>query len=445
MLLRLLFFSLFVQSLSFATPLLIKNATVWDPSLENGVLTNVIIEKGKIKDVTETPPTFFLGKTLDLKGHWLIPGLNDLHVHAHGNGSPTGVFHSLGLLGSQKSALYAGVTATLDLFNEENAIFGLRGDQHQGKIGNRAPLADLYAAGPIFTSTGGHGTEYGMFTRTIDTPEQAELEIRALAYKKPDVIKIVYDHAANWFTTLTKPTLKRAIEVARELKIKTVVHIGTWEDAETAIDYGASAITHNHNTIIPHHIVEKFVKHNVAWIPTNTVEMDLASMDEKPSLLENPLLKEMVPQSLLDSYRKSELFPVKAKAFLQWQKKNYTNFQQNTLRLANAGVKVITGTDAANMGTFQGYSVHRELELFVLSGMSNRAALEAATTNACAFLGKNCFIKKGTEASFVALTESPLKNISNTQKIEYVVLHGEVIDRAALRKEIPQKMLSESN
>lgn len=434
---RLAIFLVFlIQSFCFGGQLLLKNATVWDSSLSDGMKANVLIENETILDVLDVVPAGFKGEALDLKGKWVIPGLHDLHVHTYGNLSPMGAFHQLGIIGSAQSALYAGVTGVLDLFSEENSILNLRDDQRAGKLGARGPFADLFAAGPIFTSTGGHGTEYGQFTRVINSPRQAELEIRALAYKKPDVIKIVYDHAVPRFTTLTKPTLKRALEVARELGIKSVVHIGTWEDAEEAIDFGANAITHTYSTKIPSRLVEKFKSKGVAFIPTLTVQMDLLNISQNPAVLESPLLKELVPTAFLDSFKKPEKYPFFAKEWLKWQKQGYATFQENVLTLANAGIKVISGTDAANMGTFQGYSLHRELELLVGSGLTNRAALQAATTNACDFLGTECFVRKGNVANLNILSDSPLKDIRNTQKIETVIYRGKIVDRAALRKQI---------
>jgi hypothetical protein len=48
--------------------------------------------------------------------------------------------------------LRAGVTALLDLFNDEAAVFALRDRQRAGEVGG----AEIFASGPCFTATQGH-------------------------------------------------------------------------------------------------------------------------------------------------------------------------------------------------------------------------------------------------------------------------------------------------
>lgn len=425
-----------------SAPLLIQNANTYDPSTGETHRGHLLLEAEKISKILTTIPAGYSGEVLDAQWKWVLPGLQDFHVHVHGNTTPSGTYQALGTENSARSMLYAGVTGFLDLFHQENEILGLRDKQRSGKLGTAAPLADIHAAGPIFTSTGGHGTEYGMFTRVIDSPEQAELEIKALAYKKPDVIKIVYDHAVPQFTTMTEPTLKRALEVAREVGIKAVVHIGTWGDAAKAVDFGASAITHTHSDPVPNALVEKFKRKGVVYIPTLVVQMDLLNIAQEPALLERPLLKEMVPTSVISAYvDPAKYFPF-AKQWMEWQRKGRGSFQKNFAAFADAGVRIVAGTDVGNLGTFQGYSLHRELELMVQAGASNRLALQAATANACAFVGKECRIRVGDPANLVILENSPLKDIANTQKISAVIYRAQIVDRPRLKDAFSKAAMS---
>ncbi len=57
--------------------------------------------------------------------------------------------------------LFAGVTSFLDLFAPESDIFALRDRQRTTGLAG----ADIFAAGPCLTATGGHCTEYGVPTR----------------------------------------------------------------------------------------------------------------------------------------------------------------------------------------------------------------------------------------------------------------------------------------
>jgi imidazolonepropionase-like amidohydrolase len=102
-------------------------------------------------------------------------------------------------------------------------------------------------------------------------------------------------------------------------------------------------------------------------------------------------------------------------------------YYRSTKTLADAGVMMLTGSDGGNSGTIQGYSVHRELVKMVRSGLSTWQALSASTTNAGIFLNRKYGVNTGDEANLVILSASPIENISNTQKVEYVIHHGEVV------------------
>jgi len=103
--------------------------------------------------------------------------------------------------------------------------------------------------------------------------------------------------------------------------------------------------------------------------------------------------------------------------------------------MADAGVTILAGSDAANWGTIHGYSLHRELLNLVEAGLSPWQALAASTTDAGAFLGRSFGVQPGDEANLVVLSASPIEDIRNTQQISMVIQHGRVIDRDTL--EIP--------
>ena len=100
-----------------------------------------------------------------------------------------------------------------------------------------------------------------------------------------------------------------------------------------------------------------------------------------------------------------------------------------------AGVKILAGTDAGDVGVFWGISLHQELELLVDAGLSEAEALRAATLGPAEFFQTTDIlgtIEKGKKADLVLLDANPLQEISNTQKIMGVVLNGRYLDRQAL-------------
>ena len=100
--------------------------------------------------------------------------------------------------------------------------------------------------------------------------------------------------------------------------------------------------------------------------------------------------------------------------------------------MADAGVTILTGTDAGNWGTIQGYSVHRELVKLVAAGLTPWQALAASTTEAGTFLGRAFGVRLGDEANLIILDASPLDDIRNTQRIALVIHHGKLVDREGL-------------
>lgn len=106
------------------------------------------------------------------------------------------------------------------------------------------------------------------------------------------------------------------------------------------------------------------------------------------------------------------------------------------------GVRFVAGTDVGGAFLIPGFSLHDELAELVKAGFTPMEALQAATIDAARFRGQEKeqgSIQKGKLADLVLLDADPLANISNTRKIEAVVINGRLLDRTAL-----DKMLAES-
>lgn len=63
--------------------LLIRGGKVIDPSQKRNGLADILIEDGKIAAIEEpgTIPSSRAATTIEAKGHWVLPGLIDVHVH----------------------------------------------------------------------------------------------------------------------------------------------------------------------------------------------------------------------------------------------------------------------------------------------------------------------------------------------------------------------------
>ncbi|TDI94005.1 MAG: hypothetical protein E2O77_01855 [Caldithrix sp.] len=424
----LLFWGVLITANSaFSQKLLLKNGHIVNPATEEITNGHLVIQDEIINDILQEVPATFEGEVIDLSGKWLIPSLNDMHTHSFGNSGPGNKSQLLSTVGTAKMMLYCGVTGFLDLFNAEDYIINLRNRQRiKGLRG-----ADIYCAGPCFTCTDGHCTEYGIPTRVIDSPEDARREVSALAEKNPDVIKLVY-HTNGRMPTVNKETMEALIKAANEHEIKTVIHIGSWQDAEEAVLAGATALTHTIKKEIPHKLLKLLKQKDVFMIPTLTVHSGLLKISESPNFLKNDLLKNVTTEALLAAYEDSSLFGTHAKHWLDRQKSQREIILRNIKKLSQNGIRIMTGTDAGNLGTFQGYSVHTELALLVEAGLSPWQALAASGTVPGEFWGKSFGVQPGDEANLVVLSASPIEDIRNTEKIEMIIHHGKVVDREKL-------------
>ncbi len=416
------------------------NAMVLDLNSRGQTLSHIEVASGKITNIYHQIPEGYVEdspqqnrKIIDLANRFVLPGMIDMHVHAWGNVSPNGNYQLTGFKGTANANLYAGISGFVDLFSDEDYVLRYRNKQ----LKQQDIEARLFAAGPCFTATGGHCSEYGTDTRLINTPQQAISELALLAKKNPDVVKVVYDHmdhGENTLPTIDQPTLAAFLQKAKQLGIKSIVHIGTWDDVRDAAKAGANAVTHTPMTAMPDDIASIMLANNVAIIPTLLMPTDWPQYTYDSDLLKRPLLTQLVTKELLAEYPINLSDKPGIKTYLDKHQQN-ASFEQmgNAIKqLAAKGVTILVGSDASNLTSFQGFSFHRELELLVGAGVSPWQALKGASLDAQQFMGLDWQITVGHQAEFVVFNESPIQDISNTQSIYAMVHKGQVVNREAL-------------
>ena len=94
---------------------------------------------------------------------------------------------------------------------------------------------------------------------------------------------------------------------------------------------------------------------------------------------------------------------------------------QNLKKVHDAGITIVMGTDAGNIGTLHGPSIYREMRLMQQSGLTPLEVLRAATTNGAIALGKPKdlgVIEAGRLADLVLLDADPLVDSGNLAKSE---------------------------
>lgn len=104
--------------------------------------------------------------------------------------------------------------------------------------------------------------------------------------------------------------------------------------------------------------------------------------------------------------------------------------------MVDAGVPILAGTDASSEPwVFAGYSLHRELKLFVEAGLSPLQAIKTATLNPRIYAGHDSrkpLIRAGERADLVLFAADPTADIAGLGTIRGVVARGLYHDRASL-------------
>ena len=105
--------------------------------------------------------------------------------------------------------------------------------------------------------------------------------------------------------------------------------------------------------------------------------------------------------------------------------------------LARAGVPMMTGTDLPNAVLVPGFSLHGELDALSLAGLTNYQVLEAATSAPARFLRQETDwgrVAVGQRANLILANDNPLKNLHTLRDPAGVILGGQWISGADLRK-----------
>ena len=360
---------------------------------------------------------------LDATGKYAIPGLWDMH--AHYEQVEWGPIY-----------LASGITSVRDVGNEFGMVQTLHAELNRKQdpaIGPHLEFAGIIdGSGPM-----------SLGAVIADTPEQAREWVQRYKAAGARQIKIY---------SSVKPEIVKAIAAeAHALGMTVTGHIPNGMTAIDGINDGMDQI--NHVSYVTPYIVRPGVgadgkpdsaaqpvaepdgprakelmgamkAHHTVLDPT--VALYEMMIHSKPMDQLEPGIDHLPPQlrAALDSPAASPARAASVDARFQL-------FLTVIRTLHAAGIPIVAGTDQA----IPGYSLHREIELYVDSGFTPLEAIQAATIVPARALGvdkESGSIDTGKRGDVLLLTADPLKDIHNTRTVWKTIAAGKVYEPAPL-------------
>ncbi|HET9264382.1 MAG TPA: amidohydrolase family protein [Vicinamibacterales bacterium] len=380
---------------------------------------SILIAAGRIIGVQEgfVPPAG-AGVT-DLSNATVLPGLIDSHTHITGEGTADAIVRAVTMGpvdAAVRSTLYArrtldaGFTTIRNVGAEGGADVALKRAIDEGLV----PGPRIWTARNGLSITGGHGDQGGLRpdlggdatwqNGIVDSPEEAAKAVRYQHKYGADLIKftatggVLSINDSGDLQQFTDAEMKAIVQTAHMLGMKVAAHAHGKRGMEAAIEAGVDSI--EHGTYLDGETIALFKQHGTYLVPTIIAGKTVAEMAKQPGGL-HPSVRE----------KAARIGPL---------------IQDSFRRAYAGGVKIAFGTDS-------GVSNHgenaREFGYMVEAGMPPMEAILSATRAAAALLGATDTvgsIQPGRFADLIAVAGDPLKDITELQRVVFVMKGGVV-------------------
>lgn len=385
-----------------------------DRALDN---QTIIIQNNRITAVGATVQIPANAKIIDLSAATVLPGLIDTHTHMLLHDGDYNdqllreqiAYRAIYSTVNAKKTLEAGITAIRDV-ETEGAMYAdvaLRDAINNGIV----PGPRMQAATRSLGITGGY-SPYGFSpeapmlygAQIADGVEGVRLAVREQIKYGADLIKIYIDHrrgrnmvgdSLTGYPTFTFEETKAMVDEAAKVGIKIAAHSYTSLPAQTAINAGCISI--EHGLYLDDATFRLMAQKGCYWVPTM-----IAYLRGLENLNASAAARKM-----------SEGTTQRHKATFQ-----------RALKIP--GLKIAFGSDlTGDHGTNA-----RELEVMVRYGMTPLAVIKSATLVAAELLGwqnKIGSLEAGKLADLIAVSGNPLADITELQRVKFVMKDGKVI------------------
>ena len=384
------------------------------------VVTNpaVIVEGNKIIAVTSKDKIPKDATVIDLKDFTLLPGLIDMHVHPN---LTTGDYQVDHMRASSAAKALLGLKNLQDYLAAGWTTVRVAGDGDVGYANmeirdaiNKGMFIGprIFGAAHYLSVTGGGGDinflsyEQKVIADglVVDGPEEARKAVRNEIKYGSDWIKLLVtgafmsagDNPNN--VHFSAEELKAVVDEAARRDVPVMARAHAAEGIKMAVKAGVRTI--EHGSFIDEEAMDLMIQHGTWLIPTFCVH---TYFDELPST--DPALQKSV----------------------EIGRKTKASMYANMKIAVRKGVKFGLGSD--DVGWPANYSA-REFVEYVSIGMTPMQAIQCATKINAEILKKDREIgtvEAGKLADIIAVKGDPLKDISELQRVKFVMAGGHIV------------------
>lgn len=448
----------------------ITNATIVntaDGKLQPGM--NIFIEGTTIKQVVRYNAKMKIPDSvqqIDGSGKFIMPGMVDGHIHFFQSGGlytrPDAInlgrfyayekdqqFIKKNTADLMRRYLACGVTSVIDV----GGPFSNYEVKKQLSTNKNAPNA--YVTGPLISTYQPPNLDKKdpPIIKVNNEEEARELVRKQLPYK-PDFIKIWYIVLPGQPANKTLPIIKATIEESHKNNIKVAVHATEYETAKLAVENGCDILVHSvDDRPVDAAFLQLLKSKNIIYIPTAIVAAkynEVFSQQHRITTHDLTYANPFVLGTLFDLQhlpaKEVGLDYKKMRSRMAIPSKEDSTILQNLKLVSDAGITIVTGTDAGNIGTQHASSYYTELLAMKQAGMSNAQILKAATINAARGFGKEGeigSIEKGKLANLLILQQNPLDSLDAVNNASYIINRGFFIKKDTLLPVTPELLVQQ--
>jgi imidazolonepropionase-like amidohydrolase len=426
--------------------IVLTNATIIDgtgkPAHQN---RTVVIRGDRIQEIgagrEHTPSS---AKVIDLHGQTIMPLIINTHGHLGlTKGSTQSAANQSDDNIRQQLLRYQeyGVGAMLSMGTDGKRFAEIREQSRRGAL----PGADVYTAGMGIGAQNGVPPAAMGFTDVFrpETPAEARREVAQQAPQKPDFIKVWVDDFWGQYPKMPAEIYAAIIDEAHKNGLRVAAHVYHLEDARLLVADGVDVLAHSiRDADVDDAFIAEMKKHNVAYIPTLSLDDFAFAYGDSPNWVNDPFFTEALDPGLLEMITSPEYkAKVQSNKVTAQEEAALPQAMRNLKKIYDAGILVTLGTDSgATPIRIQGFAEHMELALMVQAGLTPIQAITVATSNAATLLrvaDQYGTLAAGKKANFIVLEKDPSHDIHNTQTIRAVWKDGSKVSDGPLAANTP--------